>query len=275
MNYKELVNKIKMKQSFLCIGLDTDIDKIPNHLKSCDDPVFQFNKEIIDSTHDITVAYKPNIAFYECCGEQGWKSLKRTVEYIRNQYPDIFLIADAKRGDIGNTSKMYAKTFFKKYDFDAVTVSPYMGSDSIKPFLEYESKWVIILALTSNTGADDFQKLSLSNYNHLYEKVIETCQTWGNINNTMFVVGATQAEMLLEIRKIIPEHFLLIPGIGAQGGDINQVANFGMTFHCGLLVNSSRNILYASSGTDFAEIARKNAQEVQTEMNIILKKTVL
>jgi orotidine-5'-phosphate decarboxylase len=269
MNYQQLVNQVKTKQSFLCVGLDTDITKIPEHLKKYDDPVFQFNREIIDATHDISVAYKPNIAFYECYGEQGWRSLKRTVDYIRKQYPDIFLIADAKRGDIGNTSKMYAKTFFETYDFDAVTVSPYMGSDSIKPFLEYDSKWVIILSVTSNSGADDFQKLKLSDSKSLYIKVIETCAEWGSINNMMFVVGATQTEMLAQVRKIVPKHFLLIPGVGAQGGDLSEVAKFGFTSDCGLLVNSSRNILYASNGNDFANKARKSALETRNEMNSV------
>ena len=271
MNSKDLFSNIKNKKTFLCVGLDTDITKIPEHLKSTDDPVYQFNKEIIDATHDISIAYKPNIAFYECLGEQGWKSLKKTVDYIRKNYPDIFLIADAKRGDIGNTSKMYAKTFFETYDFDAVTVSPYMGSDSIKPFLEYDSKWVIILALTSNAGAYDFQKITIWDFQPLYTHILQTCSTWGNIDNTMFVVGATQAEMLTKIRKTVPNHFLLIPGIGAQGGDLNEVARYGLNSECGLLVNSSRSILYASDGKDFAEKARQNALEIQNEMNKILK----
>ena len=270
MDFKELVGQIKVKNSFLCVGLDSDITKIPECLRASDDPVFEFNKAIVDATHDITVAYKPNIAFYECYGEQGWKSLARIITYIRNNYPGLFLIADAKRGDIGNTSKMYAKTFFETYDFDAVTVSPYMGSDSIKPFLEYESKWVIILALTSNAGADNFQKLPISDGKPLYSHVIETCKQWGSIDNTMFVVGATQAEMLAEIRNIIPNHFLLIPGIGAQGGDLQKVTQFGMTHDIGLLINSSRNILYASSNSDFASMARENALQVKQEMTTIL-----
>lgn len=272
MNYQELVNQIKNKETFLCVGLDSDINKIPASFKNSADPIFEFNKAIVDATHDITVAYKPNIAFYECYGEQGWKSLKLTVEYIRKNYPNVFLIADAKRGDIGNTSKMYAKTFFETYDFDAVTVNPYMGADSVKPFLEYTSKWVIILALTSNAGAGDFQKSSLKSNKPLYTHVIETCIQWGSSDNTMFVVGATQSEMLADIREAIPRHFLLIPGVGAQGGDLKEVSQYGMTPDVGLLVNNSRNILYASSESDFAVKARQNAMEMKKEMETVIHK---
>jgi len=259
MNYNDIVSQIKAKKSFLCVGLDSDLEKIPQSLKRSDDPIFEFNKAIIDATHKYTVAYKPNLAFYECNGIEGWISLEKTVDYIRNNYPSMFLIADAKRGDIGNTSKMYAKTFFETFDFDAVTVNPYMGSDSVLPFLEYNGKWVIVLALTSNKGADDFQKSEMKDNNQLYIRVLQ--------DNLMYVVGATQAQMLSDIRKIVPDNFILVPGVGAQGGDLHQVAKYGMNSNCGLLVNSSRQIIYASQSDDFAEAAQNEAAKVQSTMS--------
>lgn len=270
MTHQELFENIKKKKSFLCVGLDSDINKIPSFLKDTTDPIFAFNKQIIDATQDVTVAYKPNLAFYESLGVNGWNSLEKTVNYIRYNYPDIFIIADAKRGDIGNTSSMYAKAFFDAMEFDAVTVAPYMGEDSVKPFLTYIDKWVILLALTSNKGAFDFQFMNENNEN-LYEKVIKTSATWGNQDNMMYVVGATKAEMLKEIREIIPEHFLLVPGVGAQGGSLQEVAKNGMTDKCGLLVNSSRNIIYAGDDSDFADKARISALEVQNEMEALLQ----
>ena len=267
MNRQELISQIKQKQSFLCVGLDTDIKKIPTHLLKLEDPIFEFNKQIIDSTKDLCVAYKPNIAFYESMGVSGWNALQKTLEYIPN---DIFTIADAKRGDIGNTSNMYARTFFKNMNFDAVTVTPYMGADSVTPFLEFENKWAIILALTSNKGGLDFQKIEDKNGQQLFEQVLETSQTWGTIENMMYVVGATRAEQLSEIRAIIPNHFLLVPGVGAQGGSLQDVATYGMNSDCGLLVNSSRGIIYAGNGSDFAEKARIEAQKLQQEMAAIL-----
>ena len=273
MNRQELVENIQRKKSFLCVGLDTDITKIPEVLfDSCDDPMFVFNKRIIDATADLCVAYKPNLAFYESLGLEGWDVLERTIDYIRTNYPDQFIIADAKRGDIGNTSAMYARTFFGTMDFDAVTVAPYMGEDSVTPFLTYENKWVILLALTSNKGAFDFQFLQDKETNgRLFEKVLHTSTQWGNTDNMMYVVGATKAEMLQDIRAIIPNHFLLVPGVGAQGGSLQEVAKYGMNAECGLLVNSSRQILYASSGEDFAEAARPEALAVQQEMEQLLK----
>ena len=273
MNRQELVENIQRKKSFLCVGLDTDITKIPEVLfDSCDDPMFVFNKRIIDATADLCVAYKPNLAFYESLGLEGWDVLERTIDYIRTNYPDQFIIADAKRGDIGNTSAMYARTFFGTMDFDAVTVAPYMGEDSVTPFLTYENKWVILLALTSNKGAFDFQFLQDKETNErLFEKVLHTSAQWGNTDNMMYVVGATKAEMLQDIRAIIPNHFLLVPGVGAQGGSLQEVAKYGMNAECGLLVNSSRQILYASSGEDFAEAARLVALAVQQEMEQLLK----
>ena len=273
MNRQELVENIQRKKSFLCVGLDTDITKIPEVLfDSCDDPMFVFNKRIIDATADLCVAYKPNLAFYESLGLEGWDVLERTIDYIRTNYPDQFIIADAKRGDIGNTSAMYARTFFGTMDFDAVTVAPYMGEDSVTPFLTYENKWVILLALTSNKGAFDFQFLQDKETNErLFEKVLHTSAQWGNTDNMMFVVGATIAEMLQDIRAIIPNHFLLVPGVGAQGGSLQEVAKYGMNAECGLLVNSSRQILYASSGEDFAEAARLEALAVKQEMEQLLK----
>ena len=270
MNKQHLIDNISRKKSFLCVGLDTDVDKIPEHLFDVtDDPIFEFNKQIIDATSDLCVAYKPNLAFYESIGLEGWDVLERTVDYIRTNYPDQFIIADAKRGDIGNTSAMYARTFFGNMDFDAVTIAPYMGEDSVAPFLTYENKWAIVLALTSNKGASDFQYIE-EDGEKLFEKVLKTSKKWGTDENMMFVVGATKAEMLAEIRKIIPTHFLLVPGIGAQGGSLQEVAKYGMTDECGLLINSSRQIIYASSETDFAEKAREEALKVQQEMSKIL-----
>jgi len=271
MNSAQLFEQIKKKRSFLCIGLDTDIQKLPKHLLDTSDPVFAFNKEIIDSTHDLAVAYKPNLAFYESLGAEGLISLDKTVKYIREKYPELFIIADAKRGDIGNTSNLYARAFFDHFDFDAVTVAPYMGEDSVKPFMTYLDKWVIILALTSNKGAFDFQFLEdQKTGDKLYESVLKTSQTWGTTNNIMYVVGATKAENLKEIREIVPEHFLLVPGVGAQGGSLQEVAQYGMNEQCGLLVNSSRAIIYASNGEDFAKEARVQAEIVQVEMEELL-----
>lgn len=278
MTKQQLFEQITQKNSYLCVGLDTDIKKIPSHLLKEKDPIFEFNRQIIDATADFAVAYKPNIAFYEALGAKGWESLQRTIEYIPQQ---CFTIADAKRGDIGNTSGLYARTFFDKsssgLDFDSVTVAPYMGSDSVMPFLEFEGKWVILLALTSNAGGDDFQQLSVYNQQStvgsiqqpvtsLYEQVILTSQKWADSERMMYVVGATKADKLLKIREIAPEHFLLVPGVGAQGGSLEEVSKFGMNKQCGLLVNSSRAIIYASSGENFAQVAAKEAQAVQQEM---------
>jgi orotidine-5'-phosphate decarboxylase len=272
MNQQQLFEQIQKKRSFLCVGLDTDILKIPKHLLDTTDPVFSFNKEIIDATAEFSVAYKPNLAFYESLGSKGWESLEKTVHYVRENYPDLFLIADAKRGDIGNTSNLYARAFFEKMNFDAVTVAPYMGEDSVKPFMTYPDKWVILLALTSNKGAFDFQFLKdEESRNLLFESVLKTSQNWGNEENMMYVVGATKAEKLKEIREIIPNHFLLVPGVGAQGGSLHEVAKYGMSSKCGLLVNSSRAIIYASAGEDFAEKASEAAKEVQQEMEKLLK----
>ncbi len=275
MNREELFENIKRKKSFLCVGLDTDVNKIPEFLFDQEgelDPIFEFNKAIIDATADLCVAYKPNIAFYESLGVQGWDVLERTVEYIRSNYPDQFIIADAKRGDIGNTSAMYARTFFGAMDFDSVTVAPYMGEDSVSPFLTYEGKWVTLLALTSNKGAFDFQFMEdKESGERLFEKVLNTSKKWGDENNMMYVVGATKAEMLSDIRAIIPNHFLLVPGIGAQGGSLEEVVKYGMNDQCGLLVNSSRAILYASSGEDYAAAARQETLKVQKQMEDCLK----
>jgi len=267
MNREDLVHQIKSKRSFLCIGLDTDIKKIPTHLLELEDPIFEFNKQIIDATKDLCVAYKPNIAFYESLGVSGWVSLQKTLDYIPK---NIFTIADAKRGDIGNTSYMYARAFFEKMNFDSVTVAPYMGSDSVTPFLEFKDKWAIVLALTSNKGGLDFQKIENKNGKQLFEQVLETSQNWGTDKNMMYVVGATRAEQLSEIRAIIPNHFLLVPGVGAQGGSVEEVAKYGMNADCGLLVNSSRGIIYASSDIDFAEKAREEAEKLQHKMDILL-----
>ncbi len=275
MNKQELFNIIKEKRSFLCIGLDSDQEKIPQHLLKFDDPVFEFNKQIIDATHDICVAYKPNLAFYESRGIKGWESFEKTIKYLHKFKKSIFTIADAKRGDIGNTSKQYAKAFLDPeipgLDFDALTVAPYMGKDSVSPFLAYKNKWVILLALTSNIGAYDFQFLEgLPDNEKLYQKVIKKSLEWGDEDNMMYVVGATKAEMLTEIRKIIPNHFLLIPGVGAQGGSLEEVAKYGLNDTCGLLVNSSRGIIFASDKIDFAEKAREKAMELRDQMHEIL-----
>ena len=268
MNQKELIQQIKRKQSFLCVGLDSDIDRIPKHLLSAQDPILEFNKQIIDATKDYAVAYKPNIAFYEAFGAKGWDTLKKTVEYIPE---DIFTIADAKRGDIGNTSKMYAKAFFEQMDFDAITVAPYMGSDSVTPFLEFKDKWVILLAATSNPGGLDFQHNEIDGQK-LYHKVIQKSLEWGDQENMMYVVGATRPEALKEIRSIIPNHFLLIPGVGAQGGSLKEVCKNGMSTDCGLLVNSSRGIIFADSTENFALEASRQAEVIQKEMAEILQK---
>lgn len=271
MNREQLFEQIKQKRSFLCVGLDTDILKIPAHLKDTSDPIFAFNKEIIDATQDLCVAYKPNLAFYESMGVAGWISLEKTVHYIREKYPEQFIIADAKRGDIGNTSNLYARAFFEHMDFDAVTVAPYMGEDSVKPFMTYLDRWVILLALTSNKGAADFQYLKNdATGDQLFESVLKTSQTWGTTDNLMYVVGATKAEKLEEIRELVPDHFLLVPGVGAQGGSLEEVAKYGMNDMCGLLVNSSRQIIYASDGEDFAEKARAEAMNVQVDMEELL-----
>lgn len=276
MNHQQLFEQIQKKRSFLCVGLDTDILKIPKHLKDTSDPIFSFNKEIIDATAEFSVAYKPNLAFYESLGWQGWESLEKTVHYVREKYQDIFLIADAKRGDIGNTSNLYARAFFDKLDFDAITVAPYMGEDSVKPFMTYLDKWVILLALTSNKGAFDFQFLKdEKSGDQLFESVLKTSKDWGSNESMMYVVGATKAEKLKEIREIVPNHFLLVPGVGAQGGSLQEVAKNGMNNKCGLLVNSSRGIIYASAETDFAEKAGEAAKKVQQEMEILLSESKL
>ena len=272
MNRADIIKQIKTKKSFLCIGLDTSIQKIPKHLLKLDDPVYEFNKQIIDATHDLAVAYKPNIAFYEVNGAKGWTSLEKTINYINGTYPQVFTIADAKRGDIGNTSLQYALAFLSNLDFDAITVAPYMGKDSIAPFLSIEGKWIILLALTSNKGSDDFQMLGLKKDGVLYKQVLQTASSWGDINNIMFVVGATKAEVLGEIRKIIPEHFLLVPGVGAQGGSLSEVVRYGMNKDCGLLVNASRSIIYASEDEDFCDRARHEALKLQKEMASYLDK---
>lgn len=273
MTKHELFEQIKKKKSFLCIGLDTDIHKIPSHLlKSSKDPIFDFNRAIIDATAKFCVAYKPNLAFYESAGTKGWESLARTVNYLKNNYPEQFLIADAKRGDIGNTSQKYAEAFFENLNFDAITLHPYMGKDTVVPFLNYKNKWIILLILTSNKSAADFQLLQLSgNGDYLFEKILKDSMNWGNEENIMYVVGATQAEMLKKVRAIAPHHFLLIPGIGAQGGNLEEVASAGLNEGCGLLVNSSRQIIYASSEKDFASAAQAEAKKLQTTMEYLLK----
>lgn len=267
MDYNQLFEQIKKKKSFLCVGLDSDITKIPSFLLKEEDPIFEFNKRIIDATAQYTVAYKPNIAFYEAHGVSGWKSLERTINYINLIYEDIFVIADAKRGDIGNTSKMYARAFFEQFDCDAITVAPYMGSDSVVPFLDFKNKWVILLALTSNESSKDFQLLNIEGSNqNLFERVLHVSKTWGDKNNLMYVVGATQAKYLQKIREIIPENFLLVPGVGAQGGSVKEVSKYGMNNSCGLLVNASRSIIYASSTADFGKAASLKAREMHLEM---------
>jgi len=271
MTSQELTEQIFKKKSFLCVGLDADLDKMPTYLLSEKNPVFSFNKAIIDATHEFCVAYKPNIAFYEALGVDGWKALKKTIEYLHHEYPEIYTIADAKRGDIGNTSRMYAKAFFEDLGFDSITVAPYMGKDSVEPFLEFTNKHTILLALTSNEGAFDFQTLKADD-EELYKKVIKTSQKWNNSENLMYVVGATKAEYLAEIRKIIPENFLLVPGVGAQGGNLEEVCKYGMTKNVGLLVNSSRKIIYASDSSNFAEIAGAKAEAMQRQMATELEK---
>ena len=268
MTRQQLFENIRRKQSFLCVGLDTDVNKIPEHLfDESEDPIFEFNKAIIDATADLCVAYKPNLAFYESLGLEGWDVLERTVEYIRAHYPDQFIIADAKRGNIGNTSAMYARTFFDHMDFDAVTVAPYMGEDSVKPFLTYDGKWVILLALTSNKGAFDFQFTEAKESGErLFETVLRTSSQWGNADNMMYVVGATQGRMFEDIRKIVPDHFLLVPGIGAQGGSLEEVCRYGMNSTCGLIVNSSRAIIYTDASENFVATAAEKAREVQQQM---------
>ena len=274
MNRQQLINEIFTKKTFLCVGLDTDINKIPAHLKNEDDPIFAFNKAIIDATAPYCVAYKPNLAFYECYGLKGMLAFEKTIQYIKENHPNHFIIADAKRGDIGNTSKMYAQTFFEEYNLDSVTVAPYMGEDSVKPFLEYDEKWVILLALTSNKGSHDFQLTEDKQGERLFEKVLKKSQEWGTTENLMYVVGATQGKMFEDIRRIAPEHFLLVPGVGAQGGSLQEVCKYGMTKDCGLLVNSSRGIIYASTDTDFAEVAAVKAKELQEEMAVELERIV-
>lgn len=267
MTRKNLHQLILQKKSYLCVGLDADINRLPKHLLDADDPIFEFNKQIIDATKNYCVAYKPNIAFYEALGAKGWQSLEKTLDYIPKEH---FTIADAKRGDIGNTSRLYAKAFFENMDFDAVTVAPYMGEDSVKPFLEFDNKWVILLALTSNKGSQNFQMTRQEAGQPLYEKVMRTAMTWGTPDNLMFVVGATHPEKFEEIRRIAPEHFLLVPGIGAQGGDLKGVSQYGLNDHFGLLVNSSRGIIFAGNGEDFGERAGTAAKKVQEQMEALI-----
>lgn len=269
MTTTELIKQIKQKKSFLCIGLDVDLQKIPEHLLELEDPIFEFNKAIIDATHHLCVAYKPNTAFYEAYGLKGWKSLERTINYLNENHPEIFTIADAKRGDIGNTSTMYAKAFFEDLAFDSVTVAPYMGKDSVEPFLAFKDKHTIMLALTSNAGAFDFQTKKVDD-RELYKRVLETSKSWENSENLMYVVGATKAEYFTEIREIVPESFLLVPGVGAQGGNLQDVCKYGLSANIGLLINSSRGIIYASKSQDYAQAAQQKALELQKEMASIL-----
>lgn len=272
MNYKQLVDQIRAKKSFLCVGLDTDPAKLPSCLIDEEDAVFEFNRRIIDATAPHCIAYKPNLAFYEANGVEGWVSLERTIGYIRENYPEMFIIADAKRGDIGNTSKLYARTFFEHMDVDALTVAPYMGSDSVTPFLGYEGKWVILLALTSNPGSHDFQLIEDKDGKCLFEQVLDKSQQWAGKDAMMYVVGATQGSMFAKIREHAPEHFLLVPGVGAQGGSLEEVCKYGMTPDCGLIVNSSRGIIFASSGEDFAEAAGREAEKLASQMALMLEK---
>ncbi|MCQ2236041.1 MAG: orotidine-5'-phosphate decarboxylase [Bacteroidales bacterium] len=272
MNKQQLIDNIFQKKSFLCVGLDTDIKKIPQHLLKEEDPILAFNKAIIDATAPYCVAYKPNLAFYESLGVKGWIAFEETIKYLKSNYPDHFIIADAKRGDIGNTSAMYARSFFGELDIDSLTVAPYMGEDSVSPFLTYEGKWVILLALTSNKGSHDFQLTSDTEGERLFEKVLRVSQNWGNDENMMYVVGATQGKMFEDIRKVAPKHFLLVPGIGAQGGSLEEVCKYGMTKECGLLVNSSRAIIYADNTEKFAEVAAAEAKKVQEQMAAELAK---
>lgn len=271
MTADQLFEQIRLKKSFLCIGLDTDLSKIPQHILACDDPIFEFNKAIIDATANYVVAVKPNLAFYEVHGAAGWNSLSKTLKYIRKNHPELFLIADAKRGDITSTAKMYARTFFQTLDCDSITISPYMGKDSVAPFLEYVNKWVILLALTSNDSFSDFQLIeSKVSGKRIFEEVIEKSSKWGSHNNTMYVVGATRAELFSDIRRIAPDHFLLVPGVGEQGGSLKDVAHYGLNSKCGLLVNSSRGIIYADSTEQFADAAKQKAIKLQKEMEQIL-----
>jgi len=272
MTKKELIQQIFEKQSFLCVGLDTDLKKIPQHLLKEEDPIFAFNKAIIDATAPYCVSYKPNLAFYEAFGVKGLMAFEKTIKYLKENYPHHFIIADAKRGDIGNTSAMYARTFFEEYDVDSLTVAPYMGEDSVTPFLGYEGKWVILLALTSNKGSHDFQLTESPDGERLFEKVLRRSQQWATDEQMMYVVGATQGQMFEDIRRLAPTHFLLVPGVGAQGGSLQEVCKYGMTKDCGLLVNSSRGIIYASQGEDFAEVAAQKAHELQQEMAVELSK---
>ena len=272
MTRQELIQQICEKQTFLCVGLDTDMKKIPQHLLKEEDPIFAFNKAIIDATADYCVAYKPNLAFYEAFGVKGLVSFEKTIKYLKTHYPKHFIIADAKRGDIGNTSAMYARTFFEEYDVDSLTVAPYMGEDSVTPFLGYEGKWVILLALTSNKGSHDFQLTESPDGERLFEKVLRRSQQWASDEQMMYVVGATQGEMFEDIRRLAPKHFLLVPGVGAQGGSLEEVCRYGMTKDCGLLVNSSRGIIYAAQGEDFAEVAAQKAHELQQQMAAELRK---
>lgn len=271
MKIEHLIAQIQRKKSFLCVGLDTDLEKIPDHLLAEEDPIFAFNKAIIDATHHYCVAYKPNIAFYEAYGLKGWQSLERTMAYLNTHHPEMFTIADAKRGDIGNTSTRYAKAFFETMDFDSITIAPYMGKDSVEPFLEFEDRHTILLALTSNQGAFDFQTKKIGE-TELYKEVLKTSKTYVGAERLMYVVGATKATYLREIREIVPESFLLVPGVGAQGGSLQEVCKYGITKNVGLLVNSSRGILYASNGLDFAEMAATKAKEIQQEMELELNK---
>lgn len=272
MKRTELVDNIRAKQSFLCVGLDSDIKKIPKHLLEREDPIFEFNKAIIDATAPYAIAYKPNLAFYECDGVKGMAALEKTVKYIRENHPDIFIIADAKRGDIGNTAKMYARSFFEHLGVDAITVAPYMGEDSVTPFLEYPDKWTILLALTSNKGSQDFQMIQDKNGHRIFERVIKRSSHWGTPINLMYVVGATQGQLFEDVRKAAPRNFLLVPGVGAQGGSLEEVAQYGMIDECGLIVNSSRAIIYASGGEDFAQAAGEKAKAMAEQMAELLEK---
>jgi orotidine-5'-phosphate decarboxylase len=271
MTKKELIENIKAKQSFLCVGLDTDIKKIPEHLLKEEDPIFAFNKAIIDATAPYCIAYKPNLAFYESMGLKGWMAFEKTISYLNENYPEQFIIADAKRGDIGNTSAMYARTFFEEMNLDALTVAPYMGEDSVTPFLSYPNKWVILLALTSNKGSADFQLTTDEKGERLFEKVLKKSGEWGNDENMMYVVGATRGQLFEDIRKVVPNHFLLVPGVGAQGGSLEEVCKYGMNSECGLIVNSSRAIIYADKSENFAAVAAEKAREVQEQMAAQLK----
>ncbi|MBQ3634688.1 MAG: orotidine-5'-phosphate decarboxylase [Bacteroidales bacterium] len=270
MNRQQLIDNIRRRHSFLCVGLDTDIRKIPQHLTTLEDPIFEFNKEIIDATAKYCIAYKPNLAFYECLGTRGWQAFEKTIKYLKTSYPEHFIIADAKRGDIGNTSAMYARSFFEEMDIDSLTVAPYMGEDSVKPFLDYPGKWVVLLALTSNKGSHDFQLTQDPEGERLFEKVLRKSQDWAGADRMMYVVGATQGQMFEAVRRIVPNHFLLVPGVGAQGGSLSEVCKYGMTDECGLIVNSSRAIIYASQDKDFATAAAAAAESVQKEMQTLL-----